>query len=283
VRMPLPAGMALVPSGSFTMGDAFGEGSSDERPVHTVFVSGFYLDRSEVTKALWDAVKSWSSANGYSYDNAGSGKAASHPVHSINWFDAVKWCNARSQREGRTPVYYANAALTEAYRVGQLAPYVNWAANGYRLPTEAEWEKAARGGWASRRFPWGDTITHSNANYTSRANEPYDVSLTRGRHPAYSSGGDPCTSPAGSFAPNSYGLCDVTGNVWEWCWDWSGNYGTVGETDPRGPASGAKRVNRGGSWYANADGCRLSDRSGLEATNRYDTLGFRTVLPVYSP
>jgi formylglycine-generating enzyme len=283
VRLPLPVGMVLIPSGEFTMGDTFNEGSSDERPVRSVSVGGFFIDRHEVTKTLWDAVKTWSGTNGYGFDHAGSGKAPQHPVHSINWYDAAKWCNARSEREGRPAAYYTDAALTQVYRTGRVEPYVKWIAVGYRLPTEAEWEKAARGGRSAARFPWGNTISHSLANYCSRTNETYDVSATHGYHPAYGTGSTPYSSPAGTFAANDYGLHDMTGNVWEWCWDWYGNYGSTTQNDPHGPASGTKRINRGGSWYANADGCRVSDRSGLYPTNRYDTLGFRTVLPVLRP
>ena len=87
-------------------------------------------------------------------------------MQTVNWYDCVKWCNARSQQEGLTPVYYTDAGLTQVYTNGETTTvYANWTANGYRLPTEAEWEKAARGGLSGQRFPWGNTITESQANY----------------------------------------------------------------------------------------------------------------------
>ena len=166
---PAPQGMVLIPAGSFLMGDTFNEGYSDERPLHSVYVSAFYMDRTEVTKALWDEVYGWAVIHGYTFDNAGSGKALDHPVHYVNWYDCVKWCNARSEKEGRVPAYYRDAAQTLVYRAGRVDvqnEWVKWNA-GYRLPTEAEWEKAARGGLSGKRFPWGDTISHSQANYYS--------------------------------------------------------------------------------------------------------------------
>src|ERR1700728_1812569 len=102
------------------------------------------MDKYETTLALWDSVVAWSAAHGYSYDYPGVGKATNHPVLNIDWYDMVKWCNARSQFEGRMPAYYTDAGLTQVYTNGQVEPYVNWNA-GYRLPTESEWEKAARG------------------------------------------------------------------------------------------------------------------------------------------
>lgn len=283
VRMLLPAGMVLIPTGAFQMGDPFNEGNADERPIHSVAVSGFCMDRLEVTKALWDSVKAWSAGRGYAFDHVGAGKAPNHPVQSINWYDAVKWCNARSEQDRRPPAYYTDAALTQVYRTGRAEPFVRWTADGFRLPTEAEWEKAARGGVNAARFPWGDSITHLLANYCSRTNESYDASATRGYHPAYTGGGTPYTSPAGAFAANAYGVRDATGNVWEWCWDWYAGYGSAAQSDPRGPTTGSKRVNRGGSWFAYADGCRVSDRSGLYPTNTYDTLGLRCVLSLAPP
>jgi formylglycine-generating enzyme required for sulfatase activity len=192
------------------MGAQLTEGWSPERPVHVVQVSGFYMDKFEVTKAFWDEVYAWATSHNYSFNNTGSGKAANHPVHTVNWYDAVKWCNARSEKEGRVPAYYTNAARTVVYRAGRTdlqSTWVKWDA-GYRLPTEAESEKASRGGASGHRFPWSDvdTITHSQANYYSDASDSaYDISPTRGFHPTYAVNGYPYTSPVGSFAPNGLG------------------------------------------------------------------------------
>jgi len=275
-----PASMALIPGGTFQMGDSFSEGAVWELPVHAVTVSAFYLDKYEVSKALWDKVKAWNNGNGYGYDNDGSGKAATHPVQTINWYDMVKWCNARSEMEGRVPAYYTDVGLTQVYKTGQTAPYVNWHA-GYRLPTEAEWEKAARGGANGHRFPWSnvDTISHSQANYYSDSSYSYDVSPTRGYNPAFNDGVMPYTSPVGSFAPNAYGLYDMSGNVWEWCWDWAGNYSSIPETDPHGPDTGSTRVGRGGNWNYYAEHCRDSYRYGNPPTDSATNIGFRCALP----
>jgi sulfatase modifying factor 1 len=275
-----PAGMVLIPAGSFQMGDTFNEGVYYEVPVHSVYVSAFYMDKYEVTKALWDDVKNWSVSHGYSYDNVGDGKGPNHPVESINWYDMVKWCNARSEKEGRAPAYYNDAALTQVYRSGDLpSPYVNWNA-GYRLPTEAEWEKGDRGGASGHRFPWADTdtITHSRANYFSDSSYSYDVSPTRGFHPAFNDGIQPFTSPVGSFAPNGYGLYDTAGNVWEWCWDYAGNYSATAQTDPRGPATGDTRVGRGGNWNFYAEHLRCGYRYGNAMNATATNIGFRCAM-----
>ena len=139
-----PSGMVQIPAGNFQMGNALsasGDGSSSELPVHTVYVSAFYMDRYEVTKQLWDDVRAWGLSNGYTDLPVGSGKAASHPVQSITWYSMVKWCNARSQKDGLTPVYCTNDAQTVIYKTGNwdvTNAQVKWSANGYRLPTEAE-------------------------------------------------------------------------------------------------------------------------------------------------
>ncbi len=276
----IPAGMVLIPAGAFQMGDTFYEGAVWELPIHTVDVSAFYLGKYEVTKALWDQVKTWSASHGYTYDNDGAGKAPYHPVQSINWYDMVKWCNARSEMEGRIPSYYTDSGLTLVYKTGQLEPFVNWHA-GYRLPTEAEWEKAARGGASGHRFPWTDTdtITHARANYYSDSSYSYDVSPTRGYNPAFNDGVMPYTSPVGSFAPNGYGLYDMAGNVWEWCWDHAGNYPSTEQTDPHGPDTGSTRVGRGGNWNYYPEHCRNSYRYGNPPTDTATNIGFRCALP----
>lgn len=251
-----------IPGGSFLMGNALaasGDGSADELPVHEVQVGAFYLGRQEVTKGLWDEVRLWAARNGYTDMSSGGGKGATHPVHSVNWHGVVRWCNARSEMEGLTPCYRVAGVVC---RTGTAVPTCDWGANGYRLPTETEWERAARGGATGTRFPWGDTITHGDANYIASPALAYDRSPTTGNHPAYSTGAFPYTAPAGSFAANGFGVREMTGNVMEWCWDWrSGNYyGNSPAVDPRGPASGTQRVYRGGSWNHGAALGRVAAR-----------------------
>lgn len=270
--------MSLIPAGGFQMGNAFSEGDRNEKPVHTVWLDSFYMDQTEVTKALWDKVYTLATAHGYDFSNSGSGKATNHPVQMVNWYDCVKWANARSEIEGLTPCY---TIFGYVYRLGEGVPECNWKANGYRLPTEAEWEKAARGGATGHRFPWSDSdeIQHVRASYESRNNEAYDTSRTNGTHPDYREGGTPNTSPVGSFAPNGYGLYDMAGNVYERCWDWydKNYYLTSPVMNPHGPALGSDRVLRGGYWDYIAYRCRVASRCRSQPGYMSNYIGFRLV------
>jgi formylglycine-generating enzyme required for sulfatase activity len=253
----VPAGMALIPTGSFTMGDTLdGNVFGDATPTN-VTVSAFVKDVNLVSYSQWQSVYSYATNHGFGFVHAGGSKATNHPVQTVDWFDCVKWCNARSQQAGLTSVYYTDAGLTHIYTNGEVTVYVNWAAQGYRLPTEAEWEKAARGGLSGQRFPWGNTISESQANYFGNTAFSYDLGPD-GHNATYATGAIPYTSPIGSFATNGYGLYDMAGNVFAWCGDW---YGTTyaGGSDPQGPPSGTDRVLRGGSWdsYASYARCAL--------------------------
>ncbi len=238
----IPEGMVFVQGG--TLPD-IGNGELN--------VSTFYIDKYEVTYALWDEVYSWAITNGYAFDNTGSGCASDHPVHTVNWYDVVKWCNARSQKEGRQPVYTVNGAV---YKGGQSNDVVQTSAAGYRLPTDAEWEFAARGGTQSQGYEYsgGNDVEVVAWYWDNSGGAACNYYLGRG------------TWPVGQKAANELGIHDMSGNVWEWCFDWYPGY------------EGSLRVGRGGSWSSYAVDCRVGRRSLGAPDGAYDVVGFRAVL-----
>ena len=272
VTTSVPTGMVLIPAGSFEMGENidFNTGAT----AHTVTLSAFYLDKYEVTKAVWDDVYTWATANGYTFDNAGTGTAANHPVQTVSWYDVVKWLNARSAKEGLTPVYYTDSGQATVYQTGQVAvtvEAVKWSANGYRLPTEAEWEYAARGGTTTRYYTGNCISSDTQANYDGIA-QFYGCPTGQSRG---------ATTVGGSFPANPWGLYDMAGNVWEWTWDRYATYSASAVTDPQGPATGTgstSRVIRGGSWINIADLLRSFSRTLTAPSGWGSAIGFRSAL-----
>ncbi len=287
--------MVLIPAGDFQMGDQSMPkvGNPVELPVHTVWVSAFYMGNYEVTKSEWDVVRIWALQNGYTDLAEGGGKAPDHPVHSVSWYGMVKWCNARSRMEGLTPCYTVAGVIYQTGKDDGVA--CDWSANGYRLPTEAEWEKAARGGKVALNYPLENTISHSRANYDDESgnsskllklwNRMLDAvisgrSRSRGTsryHPAYETGSEPYTSPVGSFSANGYALYDMSGNVYECCWNEFEDYPSGWQSDPRGPTeSYSVRMIRGGSWDHGASRCCVAARlSNVTDNDNRNNMGFR--------
>jgi formylglycine-generating enzyme required for sulfatase activity len=270
-------GMSLIPAGSFTMGDSANDGIPDAMPTN-VYVSQFYIDTNLVSYSQWQTIFAYATNIGYGFDDAGeaANNATSQPIQSVNWYDAVKWCNARSQVAGLTPVYYTDSTFTQVYTNGDNDTiYPNWTANGYQLPTEAQWEKAARGGLSGQRFPWGNTISESQANYFSTNLFDYDLG-PEGFNASFDGGAQPYTSPVGYFPANGYGLNDMAGNLLEWCWDWYGTpYGQPTTNDPTGAPSGIFRVTRGGDWNFYASIARTASRSPGFPSSAENYIGLR--------
>lgn len=266
--------------GIYSMGDSM-DGLKDAR-THQVRLAPFTIAKHEVTLELWDSVVLWGRDHGYSDLPAGLGKAHNHPVSGMSWGDAVKWCNALSEKEGLTPCYYTGAGRQKVARKGMVDignQQVNWKAQGYRLPTEAEWEFAARGGLPGKRFPCGNEITQEQANYHGSARVEYDKCKREGTAPALMSS-QPYTAVIGSLQPNGFGLHDMAGNVSEWCWDfYDPEYGTsVPLADnPRGPDKGKNCVIRGGSWRHTAAEARCASRFSLPGDVPAVYVGFRVV------
>ena len=227
--------LAYVPAG-FSVGSYGSHGSG------TVFSSGFYMDKTEISMGTWEAVKTWALANGYTFDNPGVGTASNHPVVGVSWYDVAKWCNARSEMEGLAPIYFTDATRTTVYRTGQVilrSTYCNFTAPGYRLPTRAEWSKAAWGGSTSGPYPWpsyygsgAEILDASKGNYSVSgvAMNQWDtspVSVSTANYlttpVGYYNGtqqvnGVPAATPIKDMA-NGFGLYDMFGNVGEWLWD----------------------------------------------------------------
>ena len=264
-----PTGFIQVAGGTFQMGST---NTSDygASPPHSVTVGSFYMDKTETTYEKWTEVRNWGLTHGYTDLPVGANgynqSATNNPVAQLNWYDILKWCNARSEKDGLTAVYYTNSTLTTIYRTGQLdlaSDAVKWTANGYRLPTEAEWEFAAKGGTKSQGYTYsGSSILDSVAWHFDNAGQ--------------------VTHAVGTKRANELGLYDMSGNVQEWCWDWYDTYSASAQTDPKGPASspGVLRVMRGGSYYAGAINCRIADRYRANQPGGYrgESNGFRCVL-----
>ncbi|MCB0518855.1 MAG: SUMF1/EgtB/PvdO family nonheme iron enzyme [Saprospiraceae bacterium] len=265
--------MIFVQGGTFQMGS--NDGDSDEKPIHSVTVSDFNLKITEETveefgrfitatsyqtdadknggSYIWNGTE-WKLTPGVNWKCDATGKVRptsekNHPVIHVSWNDAVAYCNWRSEQDG----------LQKVYSISGSSVTPNWNANGYRLPTEAEWEFAARSRGKDEK--WAGTNSESSLSTYANATG--------------SSDGYEYTAPVRSFRANGLGLYDMSGNVWEWCWDWKADYPSSSQTNPHGPDSGSSRVLRGGSWDDGPSYLRCAYRGNSIPDNRYGICGFR--------
>ena len=265
------------------------DGGSDEKPVHSVTVSDFYISRYEVSveefaqfinatgyetdadknggSYKWNGEK-WEKQAGtnWLYNAAWKKRPASdydHPVIHVSWNDAINYCNWLSKQQNLQPVYTINGDKISA----------NWNANGYRLPTEAEWEFAARSRGKSYKYAWGNGSPDGNVADETAKKEYNNWTIWDDYNDGYVH-----TAPVNQFEQGNLGLFNMTGNVWEWCWDWydSDYYNeSKNATNPKGPNSGSYRVLHGGSWDGKPSLLRSANRNGLNPSGRGNYLGFR--------
>jgi sulfatase modifying factor 1 len=249
---PIVPEMVLVEAGSFQMGST--NGRSNEQPVHAVHITRpFYMAKYAVTFEEYDRFCDDTIGIRRPRDNWGRG---TRPVAGVDWYDTVKYCNWLSEKEGLTPCYNVKGRLTQC----------DFSADGYRLPTEAEWEYAARGGHKSQGYIYAGSDNVDDVGW-------------------YEGNSGKQTHPVGQKQPNELGLYDMSGNMWEWCWDWYGEdyYASSPASDPTGPSSGtgphisdAERARRSGSYREKAIYLRVAYRSADGASYPGDN-GFRLV------
>jgi formylglycine-generating enzyme required for sulfatase activity len=252
----VPEGFALVEGGTFTMGSPeTGEDRYEhEGPQRQVTVRSFYLGKHEVTQGEWRAVMGTTVAaqrdtaqtavKRSGWDLYGEGE--NYPVYYVSWFEAVEYCNQRSVKEGLSPAYTIKGDTVTC----------DWNANGYRLPTEAEWEYAAKGG------------NKGSAYLYAGSDSPGEVGW-------YTDNSNGASHEVGKKKANDLGIYDLSGNVWEWLWDWFGDYEDKAQTDPRGPDTGSGRVVHSGSWLHRARDLRPFCRGGSDPSTRAGFYGFR--------
>jgi formylglycine-generating enzyme required for sulfatase activity len=260
---PIPDNMRHIQGGTFTMGSPVEKAYysdiyyDNEFPQHRVTVNGFYMGKYEVTQAEYQAVMG---------TNPSGNKGSNLPVENVSWYDAIEYCNRRSEREGLTPAYTIDKTRRDPNNRNNedtLKWTVTWnrASNGYRLPTEAEWEYACRAGTT--------TPAYSEAGLDDLAwwmSNTIEV--------------DCRTQPVGTRMPNAWGLYDMYGNVFEWCWDWYGDYGSEAQTNPVGASSGTGRVRRSSSTWTLEKVGWSACRADYTPSGVFDGLGFRIVCNV---
>ncbi len=212
----------FVEGGSFQIGS---NSETDEKPIHKVTVSSFYISKYEVTQKEWQEVMG---------NNPSHFRGSDLPVESVTWYEVIEFCNKKSLKDGLTPCYSNISNKGDGVTC-------DWSANGYRLPTEAEWEYAALGGEKSKGYLYSGSNTLDQVAW-------------------YNGNSGSTTHTVGSKAANELGLYDMSGNVWEWCWDNFSSYSDSAQTDPYGAESGSYHVIRGGSWSHYDTNCRVADR-----------------------
>lgn len=233
--------MVAIPAGDFLMGDEVGNGEPSEKPLRSVSLTAFMMSKHEISQGIYQEVMGQNPARHVGPD---------YPVESVTWFDALEFCNLLSEKHG----------YRKCYADIDGSPTVDPSADGYRLPTEAEWEYACKAGTSTAYYTGGGNANLARAGW-------------------YSGNADGTTHPVGQLEPNAFDLYDMHGNVFEWCWDWhSADYYGMGENvDPFGPDRGTERVCRGGSYFVFEYGHRSSFRSMLKPSLPSRDIGFRVV------
>ena len=259
--------MVPIPAGTFMMGSPASEPNrgSDETQ-HSVTLSAFSMSKYQVTQGQYQAVMGSNPSDFKTAVSGESGTPGKLPVECVSWYDALVFCNKLSIAEGLTPAYSISGKTNPAdWGAVPTNSNATWNAvvivagsTGYRLPTEAQWEYACRAG-TTTAYNTGDTISDNTGWYTSNSGSK--------------------THEVGKKPANAWGLYDMHGNVWEWCWDWNGDYSSSAQTDPMGASSGTDRVDRGGSWGYSAGDLRSAFRICDYPSGRYNNLGFRLVRP----